>query len=31
MSIRLLKVGGDTGQVVVDELPLVITIDIGVL
>jgi hypothetical protein len=31
MSTRLLKVGGDAGQVVVDELPLVITIDTGVL
>jgi hypothetical protein len=31
MSARLLKAGGDAGRVVVDELSLVITIDIGVL
>jgi hypothetical protein len=31
MSARLLKVGGDAGRVAVDELPLVITIDVGVL
>jgi hypothetical protein len=31
MSTRLLKTGGDTGQVIVDELSLVITIDIEVL
>jgi hypothetical protein len=31
MSARLLKVGGDAGRVIVDELPLVITIDVGVL
>jgi hypothetical protein len=31
MSTRLLKVGGDVGRVTVDELPLVITIDVGVL
>jgi hypothetical protein len=31
MSTRLLKIGGDVEQVVVDKLPLVITIDIKVL
>jgi hypothetical protein len=31
MSTRLLKAGGDIGQVAVDKLPLVITIDTGVL